>query len=174
MIFIEKTKNNELQNLILLGIIVTIKVILEQFSFGPTFVKVGLGFIGSIMLGYLFSPFWAAIGGGISDLVSSALFGNEGGFFIGFTLTTMVAPLIYSFFFYQKKLKVWRIIIATLLVTIIVNIGMNTIWLHYIYGLNLKVALLQRLPKELIVPWIQMIISYFVLKAISRVISNKG
>ena len=58
--------------------------------------------------------------------------------------------------------------------TIIANIGMNTIWLHYIYGLNLKVALLQRLPKELIVPWIQMIISYFVLKAISRVISNKG
>lgn len=167
-----KTKNLvhlELRDLILLGIIIAMKVILAQFSFGPAMVKVGLGFIGSVMLGYIFGPVWGSVGGGISDLVSSAIFGNQGGFFIGFTLTAMVGPLIYGLFFYNKEVKIWRIIAATTLVTIIVNIGMNTLWLHLLYGVDFKVALIQRLPKETIVPWVQMVITYFVLQAISRV-----
>ena len=46
---------------------------------------------------------------------------------------------------------------------------MNTLWLHLLYGVDFKVALIQRLPKETIVPWVQMVITYFVLQAISRV-----
>lgn len=159
----------DLQELVLLGLVVAMKIVLEQFSFGPVMVKVGLGFIGSVLLGYFFGPVWGSVGGGISDLLTSAIFGQQGGFFIGFTLTAMAGPLIYGLFFYHQPIKIWRIIVATLLVTIIVNIGMNTLWLHMMYGLNLKAALLQRLPKELIVPWLQMIITYFVLQAVSRV-----
>lgn len=159
----------DLQELVLLGLVVAMKIVLEQFSFGPVMVKVGLGFIGSILLGYFFGPIWGSVGGGISDLLTSAIFGQQGGFFIGFTLTAMAGPFIYGLFFNQQPIKIWRIFVATILVTIIVNIGMNTLWLHMMYGLNLKAALLQRLPKELIVPWIQMIITYFVLQAVSRV-----
>lgn len=159
----------ELRDLVLLGVVVAMKVVLEQFSFGPAMVKVGLGFIGSVLLGSLFGPIWGAAGGGISDLVSSAIFGNQGGFFIGFTLSAMIGPFIYGLFFYQKPLKIWRIIVATLLVTFIVNIGMNTIWVHLLYGMDLRAALIQRAPKEIIVPWLQMIVTYFVLEAVSRV-----
>lgn len=164
-----KLVNSELQNLVLLGIFVAIKVVLEQFSFGPAFVKVGLGFIGSVLLGFIFGPLWGSVGGGLSDLISSAIFGNQGGFFIGFTLTAMLGPLIYALFFYQKPIKIWRIVIATLLVTIVVNVGLNTLWVHFLYNIDFKVALIQRLPKELIVPWLQMFVTYFVLQAISRV-----
>ncbi len=165
----EEIVKTDLQRLVLLGIIVAIKIILEQFSFGPAMVKVGLGFIGSVLLGYLFGPLWGSVGGGISDLVSSAIFGNQGGFFIGFTLTAMAGPLIYALFFYHKSVRIWRIVTATLLVTLIVNVGMNTFWVHLLYNVDFKVALFERLPKEIIVPWIQMFITYFVLQAISRV-----
>lgn len=159
----------ELRDLILLGVVVAMKVVLEQFSFGPAMVKVGLGFIGSVLLGFLFGPIWGAVGGGISDLVSSAIFGNQGGFFLGFTLSAMIGPFIYGLFFYQKPLKIWRIIVATVLVTLIVNIGMNTMWVHLLYGMDLRAALIQRAPKEIIVPWLQMVVTYFVLEAVSRV-----
>ena len=46
---------------------------------------------------------------------------------------------------------------------------MNTLWIHMMYGLDFRAALIQRVPKEVIVPWLQMIITYFVLEAISRV-----
>lgn len=166
---IKKILRTDLQRMIFLGMIVAMKIILGQFSFGPTTVKVGLGFLGSVLLAYFFGPVWGTIGGGISDLVSSAIFGNQGGFFIGFTLTAMAAPLIYALFLYNQPVKVWRIIASTILVTIIVNIGMNTLWLHLMYGMNFNAALVQRLPKEVIVPWVQMVIIYFVLQAVSRV-----
>ena len=165
----KKLLKTDLQRLIFLGIIVAMKIILGQFSVGPATVKVGLGFIGSVLLGYFFGPVWGTIGGGISDLVASAIFGNQGGFFIGFTLTAMVGPLIYALFLYNKPVKIWRIVVSTILVTIIVNIGMNTLWLHIMYTMNFNAALIQRLPKELIVPWIHMVIIYFVLQAVSRV-----
>ena len=166
---IKKWFEIDLQELILLGLVVAMKIVLAQFSFGPATVKVGLGFIGSVMLAYFFGPVWGAVGGGISDLLTSAIFGQQGGFFIGFTLTAMAGPLIYGLFFYLQPIKIWRIIAATLLVTIIVNIGMNTLWIHMMYGLDFRAALIQRVPKEVIVPWLQMIITYFVLEAISRV-----
>ena len=159
----------ELRDLVLLGFVVAIKVVLSRFSLGTTVVHVSLGFVGSVMLGYLFGPVWGAIGGGISDFVSSALFGNQGGFFIGFTLSAMIGPLIYGLLFYKKPVKTWRIILATILVTVIVNIGLNTLWVHLMYGMDLKAALTQRIPKETIVPWIEMVVTYFVLQAISRV-----
>ena len=166
---VKKILRTNLQQMIFLGIVVAMKIILGQFSIGPTTVKVGLGFLGSVLLGYFFGPVWGTIGGGISDLVSSAIFGNQGGFFIGFTLTAMAGPLIYALFLYDKPVKIWRIIASTILVTLIVNIGMNTLWLHIMYNLDFKAALIQRLPKETIVPWIQMVVIYFVLQAVSRV-----
>ncbi|WP_338207018.1 folate family ECF transporter S component [Lactobacillus juensis] len=159
----------ELRDLVLLGIIVAMKIILSRFTVGTTIVHVSLGFIGSVMLGYLFGPVWGSIGGGISDLVSSALFGNQGGFFLGFTLSAMIGPFIYGLVFYQKPVKIWRIILATLLVTVVVNMGLNTLWVHFLYGMDFRVVLIQRIPKEAITPWLEMIISYFVLNAISRV-----
>ena len=163
----------ELRDLVLLGIIVAMKIILSRFTVGSTVVHVSLGFIGSVMLGYLFGPVWGSIGGGISDLVSSALFGNQGGFFIGFTLSAMIGPFIYGLVFYQKPVKIWRIILATLLVTVVVNIGLNTLWVHLLYGIDYSVALIQRIPKEAITPWVEMIVNYFVLNAISRVRINR-
>lgn len=159
----------ELRDLILLGIIVAMKIILERFTIGTSLAHIGLGFIGSVLLGYMFGPVWGAAGGGIADLVSSALFGNQGGFFIGFTLSAMVGPFIYGLFFYQKPVKIWRIMVAVLLVSIIVNVGMNTLWLHFLYNVDYKAALVQRAPMEIIVPWVQMIVVYFVLMAISRI-----
>lgn len=163
------TKQKTLQELVLLGLLVAINIVLQKISFGPATVKVGLGFIGNIMLGYYFGPFWGGIGGMLTDLLTSALFGFEGGFFPGFTLSAIVGVVIYGFFLYQKPVKLWRIAVATILVTIIVNIVMNTYWLHILYGMNLKAAFMQRILKELIVPWIQIIVGYVVLNALQRV-----
>ena len=59
----KKLLKTDLQRLIFLGIIVAMKIILWQFSVGPATVKVGLGFIGSVLLGYFFGPVWGTIGG---------------------------------------------------------------------------------------------------------------
>ncbi|WP_265488742.1 folate family ECF transporter S component [Lactobacillus sp. PV034] len=162
-------RNLTLKKMVLLAVLVAINIILQKISFGPAYLKVGLGFLGLTILGYYFGPFWGGIGAGISDLAMASIFGVEGGFFPGFTISAIISGVIYGFFFYQKPIKIWRIIVASLLVTIIVNLCLNTYWLHVLYGLNLRAAFLQRVLKELITPWIQMIVIYLVLKALQRV-----
>ncbi len=56
--------------------------------------------------------------------------------------------VIYALFLYQKPIKWWRVIAATLLVTLVVNVLMNTYWLHLLYGLDLRAAFLQRILKR--------------------------
>lgn len=164
-----KTKKIDLQSLVFLALLVAINIVLQKISFGPATLKVGLGFVGNIMLGYYFGAIWGGFGALISDLLSSAIFGVEGGFFPGFTLSAILAVVIYGLFLYYKPVKLWRVGIATILVTIIVNILLNTYWLHILYGINLKVAFLQRIIKELIVPWLQIVIGYIILKALQRI-----
>ena len=92
-----------------------------------------------------------------------------GGFFIGFTLTAAVGPMIYGFFFYKKPVQIWRVIAATIVVAIVCNIGMNTLWLHIMYNMPFMKTLGVRIVKEMIAPWIQMVVTWFVLQALSRV-----
>lgn len=158
-----------LQQLVFLGILVAVNLVLQRFSFGPATVKVGLGFLGLMLLAYFYGPWWGSLGAIASDLLSSAIFGQEGGFFLGFTVSAALAVLIYSCFLYQKPIRLWRLVVAIWLVTVIVNLLMNTYWLHLLYGLNLKAAFAQRLLKELITPWFQILVAWLVLPAIGRI-----
>lgn len=162
-------KKLDLQGLVTLALFVAMDIVLEKISFGPSTLKVGLGFIGSALLAYYFGPLWGGIGALVSDLLRSAIFGVEGGFFPGFTLSAIVAVVIYALFLYQKPIKWWRIIASTLLVTLVVNVLMNTYWIHLLYGLDLRAAFLQRILKELITPWIQIVVLYVILNALQRV-----
>lgn len=159
----------DLRELIVLGMLVAISMILQKISFGTDITKVGMGFIATVMLGKYYGPFWGGIGAGVADFVSAALFGVSGGFFPGFTLSAIAASVIYGLFFYEQKPAIWKVIVAVLLVTVIVNVFLNTYWITLMYKLNFNGALLQRIPKELIVPWIQMVITWIVLKATERV-----
>lgn len=158
-----------LQQMVFLGILVAVDMILQRFSLGPATMKVGLGFLGSIMLAYFYGPGWGSLGAAAADLLSSALFGQEGGFFLGFTLSAILAVLIYAWFLYQQPVKLWRIAAATILVTVVVNLLLNTYWLHLLYGLSLKAAFAQRLVKELLTPWLQILIAWLVLPALARI-----
>lgn len=157
------------QDLVTMALFVAISLVLQRFSFGTNTTKFGFGFIATVILGQYFGPVWGGIGAGVADLASAAVFGVAGGFFPGFTLSAIMGGVIYGLFFYNQKPAIWRVIVATLLVTLIVNVVMNTTWITLMYHLDFKGALLQRLPKELIAPWLQMIITWLVLNIFERV-----
>ena len=151
-----------------MALLVAISVVLQRLSIGTTIAQVGFGFIGTVLLGKFFGAFWGGTAAGVADIISAAIFGVQGGFFPGFTLSAILAGVIYGFFFYNQKNAIWKIVVATLLVTILVNVVLNTYWLHMMYGMDFRVALIQRVPKELIVPWLQMGITWLVLNFIER------
>ena len=52
-----------------------------------------------------------------------------GAYFPGFTLTAVLAGLVYGFFLYRKPAAVWRAVAAVLIITVVLNMGLNTLWL---------------------------------------------
>ncbi|MBT8838077.1 folate family ECF transporter S component, partial [Lactobacillus delbrueckii subsp. bulgaricus] len=78
-------------------------------------------------------------------------------------------PMIYGFFLYKQPIQIWRVIASVICVTVICNIGLNTLWVSMMYGINFMVALSSRILKEMITPWIQMVVVWFILEGLSRV-----
>lgn len=100
----------------------------------PAF-HVSFGFLATALIGLLYGPVVAGMCAGISDLLSYFLFSSGGGpFFVGYTLSAVLAGVIYGVILYRRPVKFWRIFAAMLAVGVFVNIGLGTVWASCLYG----------------------------------------
>ena len=76
----------------------------------------------------------AALGVGFVMDILGFLARPMGAFFPGYTVTTMVAMLIYALGFYNQKITIPRIAITKLAVNVICNIGLNSLWNSILMG----------------------------------------
>ena len=151
------------------ALLMAVAVIIDFFRIVfSNIMDISFSFLALALTGMLYGPLVGGVVGGISDIIQYIV-RPSGPFFPGFTLSAIVGVVIYALFLYQKPIKWWRVVAATLLVTLIVNVLMNTYWIHLLYGLDLRAAFLQRILKELITPWIQIVVLYVILNAFQRV-----
>ena len=134
----------------LLGIILGLRIVLSflpSLDFGKL-VQIGVGFVGTALSGILFGPWYALIVSIANDLITAMLHGKQ--FFLGFTLSAAVGGLLYGLFLWRKPTSLKQIALAVLAVTLIVNIGMNSIWIRMMYGKAWSVFMPMRIIKNLI------------------------
>lgn len=80
----------------------------------------------------------------------------------------MLAAFIYGCFYYKKKLTLWRVLLAKLIVILVVNVVLNTLWLDMLYGKGFLVLLPARAIKNLIMWPIDSIIFYVFTRLIEQ------
>ena len=146
---------------IVLGKIATIK-------FGP-YIRLGFSGLPNQIVDYLFGPIIGAIFGGALDIIKWFL-SSDGDFFLGFTVTAMVAAVIYGVFTYKKPVKVWRIVVSQALVKIICNVFLNTLWLNMLYGKAIAAILPGRLVSNAVMLPIDCFITYAILIMVNKVV----
>ena len=95
---------------------------------------------------------------------------GDGDFFLGFTITAMVAAIIYGIFTFNKPIKIWRIVVSQLLVKLICNVILNTIWLNMLYGKAIAAILPGRIISNAVMLPIDVIIMYMILQVVAKVI----
>ena len=84
------------------------------------YLKIGFSGIANQFVYYLFGPVVGCFYGGALDILKY-LVKPTGAFFPGWTLSAMVAGVIYGCFFYKKPLSLVRVFVAELTVSIICN-----------------------------------------------------
>ena len=80
----------------------------------------------------IYGPVVAMISGGVGDLLGYFLH-PVGGFFPGYTLTSILSGLFYGVFFYRARLSVLRIFLCKLSINALINVGLGSLWNVIIY-----------------------------------------
>lgn len=168
---------NKSKKILLCALFISSCVVLGRFlSIRTTMITIGFSFVpimlGAIILGPKYSVFISTI----SDIIGALLF-PTGSYFFGFTITTFFTGLIYGLLLYRKKFKmdkgfIIRLIISTILVTGLLNGGLNTIWIIMINKSASKVILPIRILKQLIMSPIKVFTIFFLCKILEERITN--
>lgn len=154
---------NKTMEITWLAILLALQMVLGRVHVGPSFLKVGFGFIASALIGYYFGPWKSMLVGLISDVVTNFLF-PDGVFFWGFTLSAVVTGLIYGFLLYQKKPTMSRLLLTTVIAVVIVNLILNTWWVSILSQMSFQTLFCLRLGKELVFIPIQTTILVIIFK----------
>ena len=133
------------------------------------FIRIGFSGLPNQVIDYLFGPWIGAIFAATMDIVKWFASG-DGNFFPGFTLTAVVGAIIYGFFTFNKPIKISNIVISQILVKLICNIFMNTLWLKILYNQAVFALLPGRIISNTFMLPIDCFIMYALLKAVSKVI----
>lgn len=137
-----------------------------SINIGP-YVKIGFSGIPNQIVDYLFGPVTGSLFAGVLDLVKYFV-RPDGPFFFGFTFNAMAGAFIYGCFYYRRKMTLKRVLAAKLIVVVVVNIFLNTLWLDMLYGKGFLAILPARAFKNLIMWPIDSVIYFTLIRLIEQ------
>ena len=121
---------------------------LEETPFCSKYSRISGSFSGGTRDGFRRSGGEAA-GGAAAALgdVIGYLLKPTGPYFPGFTVSAFLTGLVYGFLFYKKEVTWQRALAASLIISVAVNLGLDTLWLSMLYGQGYIAILVGRLVK---------------------------
>ena len=139
------------KNLCIISLLLALRVCLNFLTI-PISDVCHLSFLFIVMgiIGGMYGPFVGAICGAVGDVLCYIIH-PMGGFFIGFTASAAIAGVLYGLILYKNKFCVPRIIFSEILVDVVVNVLLNTIWISMLYETGFwELLITVRIPKNLI------------------------
>mgnify|MGYP004609956779 FL=1 len=138
----------------------------------PPNLRIGFGFLCNAAIGMLFGPVVGMMAGVCTDVLGYFA-GNlsMGAYFPGYTLTAVVGGLIWGLWLYPRKITVWRAIGAKACINVFCNICLNTLWLTITGGKAMSLLLVTRVPKNLILLPLEIVLVYVVMRLVRRIYS---
>lgn len=131
-------------------------------------------FIVSMLSGLVLGPLLSLFRGAGSDLIGFLLF-PQGPFFPGYTLSAALGAMIYSLFFWRRKVTSASILGAKATVSVFVNAALGSLWNVMMYGTKAyEVYFGFSLSKNLIFLPIEVLVVTLIFKAIAPVLSRLG
>ena len=139
------------KTVVLCGLLAALAIVLSMVAsiqLGP-YIKIGFSGLPNRIVEFLFGPAVGCLFGGALDLLKYVL-KPDGPFFFGFTFNAMLSGLIYGTLLYRRPVSIKRIVIAEFLVKLVINCGLNTLWISMLYGKGFIALLGPRVIKNVI------------------------
>ncbi len=129
--------------------------------------RITFTFIPLALAGWLLGPVPAMLVGLVGDLVGCILF-PAGPYFPGFTLTQILAGLIFGIFLYRKNAeKIFLpVLFSKTIISLFLNVGLNALWLSMLYKKAWIVYVISHSVKNIIALPIEVILLLFIIKVL--------
>ena len=158
-------KNANLRVVVLMGVFIALEVVLTRFlSIQTPIVRIGFTFLPVAISAMMFGSVNSGIAAALADIFGMILFPSGGAYFPGFTLTAFLGGAIYGVLLYNKPKSIWRISIAVVIISIFVNLGLDSVWIWMITGKGLMAILPARIIKCIIIIPLEVIMIQLVWK----------
>lgn len=122
------------KTLILLGLFMALCIVMASFRIRTPIFTISFTALARMYVALLVGPIAGGIFGITSDLLSFALNSGGSAFFPGYTLTEGLGMFLYGLFFYRQQISLKRVLIAKLVVILICNVILGTLWLAIMAG----------------------------------------
>lgn len=158
------TRNKHLTALVSCALLIAIEIVLSRFlSISTPIVRIGFDFAPMALAGILFGPWYGCAVGAMADFLGANLF-PMGPFWPGFTLVAGLCGMTYGLLLHQKAGVQWgrmntmvRIAAAVLIVTLILQLGLDTLNLVMLLDKGFFVLLPGRMTKAMVMIPVQFI-----------------
>ncbi len=157
------------KSIALSGMFIAISVVLSLFKIdlAPT-IQISFASLPIAAGGMLFGPMVGAAIGLISDLLGYAVH-PAGFFFPGFTVNAILIGAFFGFIFYKRKVTMKTVILASLLITVVINWGLTTLWLSMMFGDAFIILLGARVVKNIVLFPLDTTLLYGVLSIVKKI-----
>ncbi|MBQ2669408.1 MAG: folate family ECF transporter S component [Clostridia bacterium] len=132
--------------------------------------RITFTFAATAAAGMVLGPVPAMLVGGLGDILGYVLNPGGGAYFFGFTISGMLGGLIYGLCLYKAhgKWTIVRIIVAVFIITLFVNIILNTCWLSVMYAKAYTIFASARIIKNLVAFPVHVIVIFAVHLLLER------
>ena len=170
---------SKIKKIVLSALLLASLIILARFlSIKTPILVISFSFIPLALSAILLGPAWTATIAILGDLIGATLF-PSGPFFPGFTLSAGISGLIYGLLLYKKPEKpitdlkfILKITLSTIIVFVIVNIGLNTLWISMLYNKAVLAIIPTRAIAQAVMFPIQVLTIYVLEKALRKPIDK--
>lgn len=167
----------KLKNLVIMGMLSAIQFVLGKFTIDLGFIKIGVANIPVVISGALFGPYCGIVYGFVNNHINFFLNPSKNNrYFFGYVFTAMLAGYIHGAILYKNKPSFLTIVINQILITLICNITLNSIWTYMLmYGGNFEAflpKLVIRISTNLIRLPINILILYLIVPRINKEIKH--
>ena len=160
----------KVKSVTLTAMLMALSVILGYFTIeaGP-YLKIGFSSLVNQFVCFLFGPVVGTVYNGLLDILKYMV-KPTGPFFPGFTLTAMLGGVIHGYILYRRRPTLARVFAAQLLVKVLLNCGLNTLWLQMLYGQGFMAILPGRIVSNAVMLPVDTLLYYIILQAVDRYI----
>lgn len=154
--------------LVFVALLIAIEIILTRFfAFQTDTIRVGFGFIPVALAAMLFGPVIGGTTAMLSDILGMMIF-PKGPYFPGFTLSALLRGVVFGLFLYKKEKTVLRTALAVLTTTVVIDLGLNYVWLTMLTGKAGTIMVINRFIKSLLMYPVQVFMIPFVWRYIGK------